>query len=133
MELYTYQDFTKHKSGLTFAAADQIYSELVGLVEIAGREVASDWKSFLDACVTYAARRGRWLLLSAKQKGAIDDQRTSEHDNVILTLTIVRRQLARLDLPTDWFDKLALDPVQERKRLGDFACYVAYVYGVNAR
>ena len=133
MELYTYQDFEKKKSGLKFEEADQIYSELVGLIEIAGPRVENYWSDFLQASVTYAAMRGKWLLLSNEQRAEIDDQRTSQHDNVIHTLNLVKRYLDEHDLESSWYEELTFNPVQARKRIGDFACYVSYVYGVNAR
>lgn len=72
MELYTYQDLEKKKSGLKFEEADQIYNELVGLIEIAGPKVENYWSDFLQASVTYAAMRGKWLLLSNEQRVKID-------------------------------------------------------------
>lgn len=133
MEHYTYQDFTKKSSALDFEQAGAIYQQLVDLVELAGREAEELWADFLDVSVTYTARRARWLLLSRAEKVAVDNQRTNEHDAVIYTLTVVKRYLEQADLPTDWYEELTLNSVQARKRIGDFACYVGYVYGVNAR
>ncbi|GBG94508.1 hypothetical protein LFYK43_09670 [Ligilactobacillus salitolerans] len=133
MNFYTYNSFEKKSGALTFAEAEEIYSELTGLVEIAGQETQELWDEFVKVAVTYAGTRGTWLLLSSQEKAAIDDRRTNEHDAVIYQLTLLKRIFDKQGLPAEWFDQLRLDSVRARKRFGDFACYVAYIYGVNAR
>ena len=133
MELFTYETFSDKSNVLSFETAGKIYSELVGLVEIGGPELQKYWSDFLHAAVTYAARRASWLLLSREQKVATDDQRTAEHDAVLYSIAVIRGTIAQQGLPLDWYHRLIFDNVQERKRVGDFACYVAYIYGVNAR
>lgn len=133
LEFYTYKAFTENSNALTFEAAGKIYEEITGLVEVADKDTKKLWQDFIKCSVVYSSTRSQWLLLSSEERAAVDRKRTAQHDEVINTLTKVAQRFEKQDLPTDWYDEISFNRVQARKRFGDFACYVSYVYSVNAR
>ncbi|HGZ7275928.1 TPA: hypothetical protein ACOL2U_000921 [Streptococcus pneumoniae] len=77
----------------------------------------------------YASARGKWLTLSREDKLANDESRTVTHNKVIYQLKILKSLANEQSNDVTWFEKFNDD----RKRIGDFACYVAYIYALNAR
>ena len=64
-----------------------------------------------------------------KNKHAKDDTRTTKHNKFIYTLKIFIGYSKQKGYEFPWFESIK----DNRKQLGDFACYVSYVYAVNAR
>lgn len=133
LKFYTYKTFTENPNALTFESSGKIYDEITGLVEVADQDTKKLWQDFIKCSVIYSSTRSQWLLLSSEERAAVDRKRTRQHDEVIKALTKVAQRFEKQDLPTDWYNEISINPVPARKRFGDFACYVSYVYSVNAR
>ena len=58
-----------------------------------------------------------------------DESRTVSHNKVIYQLKILKGLASEQGNDVAWFEQFNDD----RKRIGDFACYVAYIYALNAR
>ena len=64
-----------------------------------------------------------------------DSRRTSAHDSVIMHINMLARYLKMQGSETAWRDVLGdekEDP-SNRKRIGDFGCYLAFVNALAAR
>jgi hypothetical protein len=84
----------------------------------------------LIACaVRYARIRTDWHLLSPEARMEQDSARTSAHNAFIDTCNILSRAMAKSGEPTEW--RRLLD--QDRKVIGDFACYIHCIRGIDAR
>ncbi|HFI0446504.1 TPA: hypothetical protein ACGOW0_000899 [Streptococcus suis] len=129
MQLFTYNDFTSEKGHLAFEECQTIHNEILASSDKNNSEFLDYWKEFLSSCVSYAEARGKWFLLSKEERMDFDSKRTTIHNKVIFNLKIIKALANEKGKDTTWFDKFQ----DERKRIGDFACYLAYVYGVNAR
>ncbi len=55
--------------------------------------------------------------------------RTAKHERVIYCLKLLSRYLGQEGVDVSWFDAIE----DNRKQIGDFACYIAYIYSINAR
>ena len=58
-----------------------------------------------------------------------DEGRTAKHERVIYCLKLPSRYLGQEGVDVSWFDSIE----DNRKQIGDFACYIAYIYSINAR
>ncbi|HEW9441957.1 TPA: hypothetical protein V1H70_001456 [Streptococcus pneumoniae] len=129
MKIFTYQDFLDDKEIITFELAEIIYNDLISSSNIHDPEFKKYWKEFIELCVKYAEIRGNWLTLSREEKLSSDEARTIIHNKVIYQLKLLKGLANAQGKDVSWFERFNDD----RKRIGDFACYVAYIYALNAR
>lgn len=70
-----------------------------------------------------------WNQKSLAEKGQADAERTRCHNLVISAKNKLSVYMYEHKLGNDWDDWLG----EERKRIGDFACYVVLLQGLEAR
>ena len=130
MDIFTYQDFKKEKGVLTFSVCEDIYADLLASLDRTDEMVQEIWSEFVPNCVAYAEVRGSYLTIPRHQRtNDFEAGRSAKHNDVIRNLNSFKRLAEQAGHSTTWFDQFQND----RKRMGDFACYVSYVYAVNAR
>lgn len=111
-----------------------IHAEM--LAEIgADVEVLELYDELMKVATRYAAIRANWLLLSREEKNEQDSGRTSCQNSVITHFNMLARYLKQHGKAAAWRDALGYeeDDPYNRKAIGDFACYLAFVNGINAR
>lgn len=79
--------------------------------------------------VTYAHLRARWQLSTPEERLALHGERTMAHDAFIESCGVMARAMAAEQEDTAWRDELGDD----RKEIGDFACYLHLILGLVAR
>lgn len=132
MNFYTYRDFERMSNHLSLVESEAIYDKFLHstttlLVDESFKEY---WEEFVLASVEYSEKRGKWLLTPMNERTeSMDTYRTSKHERVILSLKIIKRYMEKNNLDIQCLDELG----EDRKRIGDFACYISYIYSVNAR
>lgn len=124
----TYNSFLNEKTSLSFEDSQNIHQAILSTLGH-DQEVLQVWQDFLEASMEYAYTRSRWLLLERAERQENDSRRTTQHDKVIYTLKLLSRYLEHSGQDIQWFKDIEAD----RKRIGDFASYIAYIYAVNAR
>lgn len=127
--MFYYDDFLRDRDGLDFETCGSYYQELLAALKPTDKEGLAYWHAFVLAAVHYTQIRGEWLLLSREERQAKDEVRTTRHNKVIysLKLYIAYRRQEGQEFP--WFEKIQ----DNRKQIGDLACYVSYVYALNGR
>ena len=106
------------------------------LAEIgADTEALELYDELIKIATRYATIRANWLLLSREKKSEQDSGRTSCHNSVIIHFNMLARYLKQQGKTAAWRDKLGYeeDDPYNRKAIGDFACYLAFVNVINAR
>lgn len=124
----TYNSFLSEKTSLSFEGSQKIHQAILSTLEH-DQEVLQVWQDFLEASMEYAYTRSRWLLLEREERQENDSKRTTQHDKVIYILKLLSRYLEQAGQDIQWFKDIEAD----RKLIGDFASYIAYIYAVNAR
>ena len=118
----------------TINQLSEAYRAISELPLINDTNLNESFNDFLDSCVSYSEMRSRWLLLSREEQRRVDAVRTSKHNAVLLSLTILERLCIKKGLPITWRNLIGRSEFgEERKRQGDFACYIAFVLSINAR
>ncbi len=79
--------------------------------------------------VDYAMIRAEWYFCAVAERAERDRARSAAHDSFIDTCNILSRAMNRAKEDNSWRAALGND----RKRIGDFACYVTYRLGVLMR
>jgi hypothetical protein len=117
-------------STLTFEEASQI---LDAINECYGKISAEDkedyYKDMLEKAFKYSGIRCEWELMTGEERSEKDPYRTSVHNGFIISLNVLAR-LAELEgIDASWLGKLG----ENRKRIGDFACFLTYINGICNR
>jgi hypothetical protein len=89
-----------------------------------------DLKRGLILCaVRYARARTDWRLAPVDERRALDAARTAAHNSLIDAANILSRAMIKTGEDATWRRKLSDD----RKEIGDWACYVHAHLGIEAR
>ncbi len=128
----TYESYLKHPAGhiLTIEDAMRIYGKMAESISKCKLEDKMDcWNDCLKRAADYTKIRNDWERMSREEKMDADEGRTMTHDRFITSLNILSRIAAMEDIDNSWRDELG----EERKRIGDFACFIAYMTGISNR
>ena len=126
--LSAYEDYLSQPGSLTFEEMLSLYRQMAA--ETGCDETAADlYKDLLAAAVKYSESRSHWPLWGREKKLEEDSVRTSRHNQVIDCFNILARHLGKQGSPAAWRDVLGSD----RKRIGDFACFLIFIESLNAR
>ena len=113
---------------MEFSIAKEIYQKLNAATK--GDEDAEMlYRDLVKLAVDYARRRTDWQLVHIEARIRMDEARTIAHDAFIGSCNSLARYLGRIDRDTSWRDMLT----EDRKEIGDFACYIHAMLGVEAR
>lgn len=128
----TYDDYLQMKESLTLEEADLIYREM--LSSCTDEEEKELCKEAVAAAVRYNGFRTEWNQYDVKEKADKDSSRTSCHDKFIICLNRLSRYLAQAGIRSHWRDLLGDEKEPyKRKRIGDYAAYIALFEALNAR
>lgn len=83
---------------------------------------------FEAACI-YARIRANWYFMNESDKINNDETRTIAHNTFIDCCNILSREMIKAGEDADWRKYLGTD----RKEIGDFACYIHCIIGLNER
>ena len=130
----TYREYLTYEKAITIEQMEAIHNEIV---EEIGADPDSQeiYEELLNACFNYAVIRADWSLMDNDVKMEKDPLRTSRHNMVILQLNLLARYLKKIGKAAAWRDKLGYeeDDRFNRKVMGDFACYLAFINGICER
>ena len=87
------------------------------------------WYDFIKKAAEYTRIRCSWDYMSNDEKRDADDGRTITHNSLIASINILSRIAGNEGIDNSWRKELG----EERKRIGDFACFVAYITGISNR
>ena len=132
--ILSYDDYLAAHDSLSLETMQRLHRELV-------EEIGTDpdalelYEELVEKANEYGAIRAKWLLMDREQKMEMDPRRTSCHDSLIVKFNMMARYLKMQGKSASWRDELGFteeDP-GNRKRIGDFGCYLVFVNSVNAR
>jgi hypothetical protein len=98
-------------------------------VQINETSLVSLKRSLYQLAIDYATTRSRWPLMDQEQRNEIDTRRTMAHNAFIDSVNILSRNMVKQEEDNSWRAILGDD----RKVIGDFACYVAFFLALEAR
>ena len=130
--MFDYNEYSKKNDSITMGQAAEIYQRICDSLDPNDEDGKEIFDEYIAAAIKYAAIRAGWNLLSREEKADTDANRTACHNKVIFHLNILSRYLASKGKDISWCDELG-DENENRKKIGDFACYVALMEGLDAR
>ena len=130
----TYEEYLGMERTLTFEDMQDIHSQMTADVGT-DADAVEIYGELIDASTKYADMRARWLMLDREKKTETDSRRTSCHDSVIIKFNMLARYVRMQGKDAGWRDRLGDEKENpyNRKRIGDFACYLVFINSLNAR
>ena len=111
-----------------FETAESVYDE-IRESQLPDQALATLKGDLIKSAVRYARIRTDWRLERPEARNAMSSDRTLAHDACIDSCNALSRFMANNGLPTAWRSRLG----QDRKEIGDFACYLHCILGIMAR
>ena len=130
--MFDYHEYLRKYDSITMEQAEEIYQRIYKALDPDDEDGMEILGEYLAAAAKYAGIRAGWNRLSREEKVETDDNRTACHNKVIFHLNILSRYLASKEKDISWRNELG-DEKENRKKIGDFACYVALMEGLDAR
>lgn len=112
---------------LQYQEALEIYKTMDENLDRHDEDIVDLYNRLIEKAVRYAHIRAGWNALSREEKLEKDESRTAAHDSFISSINIISRVEGKIGL--QWRERLTDD----RKRIGDFACYLALFQAIDAR
>ena len=130
----TYAEYLEKPSVLTFEDMNRLHEALLSaLKDVDGGEDVYD--KLVRAGTNYIDTRAGWKLMPKPVRKERNDERTARHDAVITALDELADLLEKEGRDISWRKEIGYekDDKVNRKRCGDFGCYIAFINSINAR
>jgi len=127
--MYTYEDYLKMPGKVKFEDLNRIYETLCAEVETEDEDFQKYWDKALEKAYDYACFREQWYLWPPEKRMEKDELRTATHDSWIARLNTLDRYMEKRGWKHTWRGILG----DSRKVIGDFAVFLMFIYGLNAR
>lgn len=130
----TYEEYLSLEKALTTEQMKSIHKEIIEGTQ-GDPDAVELYEDFVSASIKYAEIRAEWSIMTRPQKLEKDSLRTALHNSVIIQINMLARYLRRKGKDPLWRDLLGDEETDRiyRKRIGDFACYIAFVNAVCSR
>ena len=130
----TYEEYLGMNKSITIEKCLEIHKMMV-------EEVGNDtdaielYDEIIEKAVEYVAIRAKWTFMDKQWKMDEDPVRTRKHDALIVKFNQLSKYLKMQGKEAKWRDMLGYteDNPYNRKVIGDMACFMIYVHGVNGR
>ncbi|MCD8122310.1 MAG: hypothetical protein LUE65_08755 [Clostridiales bacterium] len=134
MKPVTYNDYVEMDQTISFAGMEDLHQRMIDDINN-DPDAMELYDELAETAARYALIRARWKLLSTAEKAETDASRTACHNSLIVKFNQLARYLRQQGKTAEWRDILGYEEDNRinRKRIGDFGCYIAFVNGINAR
>lgn len=112
---------------LQYQEALELYTAMTENLNRNDADIVDLYNRLIEKAVRYAHIRAEWNTLSREEKLERDSSRTAAHDSFIASVNIISRTEGKIG--SQWRERLTDD----RKRIGDFACYISLFLSLEAR
>jgi hypothetical protein len=111
--------FGEKESEMNYDIAKEIFKS------ISGSRCQDQWRDLIDKATIYARVRVDWLGTEQKERRLLGEERSAYHDALIASCQVMADAMTNAGEDTNWRQLLGND----RKGIGDFACFVHCILG----
>jgi hypothetical protein len=127
--MYTYKSYIKKINSISVEEAEEIYEKMLAEIDFNDSDVKELWDDLIKNAIEYVSIRSQWLTFAREERMEKDPARTSVHNSLISSFNVLSRYLEKIGKDVSWRARIG----EDRKRIGDFACYIVFIFGLNAR
>ena len=130
----TYDYYLGTPQCISFEESLELHREMIAEVG-EDKEANEIYDELIETASEYALIRSNWTTKPRDWRRSKDDARTAKHDSLIVKFNMLARYLKMQGNEAAWRDELGYeeDDRCNRKRIGDFGCFLAYVHAVSGR
>ena len=114
---------------LELSEAIELFSHIEHQKDIEDEDYDFLYADMVDYAIQYSSIRSRWNLMTKEERNEKDSSRTSTHNAFIRSCDALARYMAKIGKDYSWRERLGLD----RKKVGDFACWICSIIAIRAR
>ena len=140
----TFKHYLTLNESMDFEMMTSIHQEILTQADMQDEDFQWLWQDCVHYAIEYSRIRSQWHFLSMEEKQSQVASRTSLHNNLIGCFLSLERLFEQSGWQSErWTEQLFLqqkiekrtkeDVQSHRKRIGDFANYLAFVYALNGR
>lgn len=130
----TYKSYLPMEKSLSLEDMVKLHQEMVA-------EIGNDsdsielYDELVETSTRYASFRAQWALMSREEKQDKDSSRSACHNSLIVKFNQLARYLKIQGKAAAWRDVLGYeeDDKYNRKRIGDFGCYIVFINSISYR
>jgi len=111
--------FGDKESEMNYDGAKEIFKS------ISGSRCQDEWRDLINKATIYARVRVDWLKAEQKERHLLGEERSAYHDALIASCQTMADAMTNAGEDTNWRQLLGND----RKGVGDFACFVHCILG----
>ncbi|RHB47668.1 hypothetical protein DW886_03675 [Enterocloster aldenensis] len=130
----TYEEYLPMEKSLSIEDMVKLHNEMV--LEIGSDSDALElYDELVETATRYAAFRAKWPLMSKEEKMDTDPSQSTCHNSLIVKFNQLARYLKMQGKTASWRDTLGYeeDDKYNRKRIGDFSCYIVFINSISSR
>ena len=130
----TYEEYLEMPKSITIEKCFEIHKMMTE--EVGNDEDAVElYDEIIEKAVEYVSLRAKWTFMDKQWKMDEDPGRTRKHDALIVKFNQLAKYLKMQGKEAKWRDMLGYieDDPYNRKVIGDMACFMIYVHGINGR
>lgn len=139
----SYQNYLQKKEHITFEEMQRIFNDILESVDEKDLEFMEIWEDVIHNSIKYTQIRAEWNFYDKDKKMEVDSMRTHNHNIVIDSFIILERYMISKNWNVEWtkllfMEDTAMGRVREdisnhRKRIGDFANFLTFIYALQGR
>ncbi len=114
---------------MDYQDAQTIYHQITSQLTPSDADLLELYNDFIRYGIAYARARTDWQLMDRQGRQEVDARRTSQHNAFIASCEALARYMERIGADASWRGMMGTD----RKDIGDFACYLHCMLGIEAR
>jgi len=129
-----YEEYLPMDKSLSFEEIADLHRQM--MLSIGNDSDALElYEELIQTANQYSTFRSNWCIWSIEEKLDKDFSRTACHNSLIVKFNQLARYLKMQGIETRWRDILGYeeDDRYNRKRVGDFACYIVFINSICAR
>ncbi|ERI91420.1 hypothetical protein HMPREF1982_03379 [Clostridiales bacterium oral taxon 876 str. F0540] len=127
--MYTYKSYIDKINSISVEEAEEIYEKMLEEIDFNDSDAKELWDDLIKNAIEYVSIRSKWLTFEREERMEKDSARTSVHNTLISSFNVLSRYLEKIGKDVSWRARIG----EDRKRIGDFACYIVFIFVLNAR
>ncbi len=142
-DILNYQNYLQKKDHMTLEEMEKLHNNILKISDKTDLDFLEIWENLIQNSIKYTQIRADWNFYSKEKKLDADSNRTNIHNLVIDSFIILERYMSKENWNIEWTkllfgennakDRVREDVSEHRKRIGDFANYLAFIYALHGR
>ena len=124
-----YESYLEEQGAMNFEEMNKIYHMILEQAPTNDSEFDELFVKLMNQALVYVSYRVKWMGMNRQERIEVDEERTRNHNLFIAYKNELAKYMYKNKMSIAWEDRLG----EDRKRIGDFACFLVLIWGIKAR